>query len=372
MRLFSFRRRSDIEDLFSEYVIDALKSTNAVDVTDEAVTELADKAIEPFTDSVGTQVAERVIRNRRSFNRNRKLNSEFDKRLRRRWGQAFRFFVLTQACAQEAGERVQTKPTDALDDDRQACLHALISIHAKACRVTGEVYTLLANGFPEGALARCRTLHEFAVTANVIGSCAGDPVHGDLGRRFLEHAIVGQLRNARQYQQDHGVLKLAPLEADFLTDLEDRYRKVLEKYGREFGREYGWAKRYCPDDNFRALEEKAGMSHMRGYYQWASNEVHSGPRGLDLNISKLGGKHWLRVGKTNSGLAEPASMALNSLYQATVSLVVSGTGDVDLTDLVSLKSIDVLRRKTSKELFRAEHQISKEEEKFDIDLRIQD
>ncbi|MFE4264943.1 DUF5677 domain-containing protein [Streptomyces sp. NPDC056883] len=346
-----------MENLFSEYVINALETEGNPDVSEERVAEFAKGAVESFADTFGVKVAERVIRNRRAFSVNRRMSAGFDRKLKRHWGKAFSLFIMTQACCKEAGEKVLKKPTGALDENRRASLQALVEIHAKACRVTGEVLALLASGFPEGALARCRTLHEFAVTASVIGSCAGDPIHGDLGLRFLDHGIVAQLRNAKQYQEDYVALKVIPLEDGLLDRLEQRYREMLIKHGADFSRDYGWAKKYCPNDNFRALEDRAGMAHMRGYYQWASNEVHSGARGIDLNVHEFRGVRILRIGKTDAGFAEPASMAINSLYQVTASLVIQGFGDSDLVDLVTVKSLDTLRRKVSEEFADAEFKI---------------
>lgn len=107
-----------------------------------------------------------------------------------------------------------------------------------------------------------------------------DAAHGDLAQRFLDHEIIANFRQAKQYQMDYRSLNLPPVEDEVIERLEKRYEEMIAKYGEEFKREYGWAKRYCPDDNFRALESKAGMAHMRSYYQWASGEVHSGARGF--------------------------------------------------------------------------------------------
>jgi hypothetical protein len=275
-------------------------------------------------------------------------------------------FIVTRACAQEAGEGVLHKSGDKMTGNEKACRGALIELHAKACRVASEVYALLVNGFPEGALARCRTLHEFAVTASILGESLNDPDHGDLAQRFLDHEIVSRLRSAKQYQVDHALLNLPPLEEGLIETLEERYRAMLAKYGEEFKREYGWAKRFCPDDNFRALERKAGMAHMRSYYQWASGEVHSGSFGLSANRSEFRGEQILRVGKTNSGLAEPASMAMNSLYQTTVTLLVrgSGAGGADMADLISMKAIEILLAMTSDEFLAAEAAVQESEEKY--------
>ncbi|WP_147286122.1 DUF5677 domain-containing protein [Streptomyces corynorhini] len=365
MRLFPTRRVKSIDEKFTDYVARELGNAKDLDVTEEALQRFAQAAVDPFTDKMGEKVAELVLANSRAFRRNAKQDRGFDRRLKKRWGVAFRVFQIAQACAQEAGERALKREIDGLTSEQQACRHALIELHAKACRVTGEVHALLSCGFPEGALARCRTLHEFSVTASVIGNSMDDAAHRDLAQRFLDHEIIANLRQAKQYQMDHRSLNLSPVEDGLIERLEERYDEVIAKYGEEFKREYGWAKKYCPDDNFRALEGKAGMAHMRSYYQWASGEVHSGARGVRLNSSEFRGQRILRVGKTNSGLVEPASMAMNSLYQATVVLLVKGAGgEVDMADLVSMKALEVLRKKTFEEFSAAQAVVDQSEERF--------
>jgi hypothetical protein len=365
MNLFRSRQKASIDDQFIEYITATLSDADNSSMTEDSLQDITQEAVTPFTEAMGNKVAERILHDARTFRRNRKTDEGFNRRLRKHWGQAFKLFTITQSCAQEAGERTLQKATTELTEDQLACRRALVELHAKACRVTGEVNVLLSNGFPEGALARCRTLHEFAVTASIIGDSVNDATHRDLAQRFLDHDIVNRLRNAKQYQADQNHLNLSPLDDDLIDQLEERYQEVLVKYGDEFKREYGWAKKYCPDDNFRALEKKAGMAHMRTYYQWASSEVHSSAMGLDSNRSIFRGQQILRVGKVNAGLAEPAAMAINSLHQTTVSLMVRGTGDqVDMTDLITMKALEVLRKRTTEEFLEAEAAVQQSEDDF--------
>ncbi|MEU2301787.1 DUF5677 domain-containing protein [Streptomyces antibioticus] len=365
MYAFRNRRHSSIDDKFHEYVIKIVKESGIETADEQTLTGIATGSVEKFADEMGVRVADRALRNRKSFRVNHKIDQGFNRRLYRRYKAAFEAYSIASACAREAGEAMAAKPRDSLTEAQAATFHALIRIHAKACRVSGEIYALLTNGYPEGALARCRTLHEMAVIAGSLADCVGDPENSDLAIRYLDHEVVDLLSSAKQYQADHVALGLEPLEDGYLDQLQDRYDAAITKYGADFKGQYGWAKKYCPNANFAGLEAQVRMGHMRGYYKWANNEVHAGSRSLSLNVSEFRGQRALRAGKINVGFTEPASMALNSLYQITVALLIKGLPDsINLTGLVTMKALDELRTRAPKLFQKAADEIKRDEANY--------
>ncbi|MGV9231752.1 DUF5677 domain-containing protein [Streptomyces nigra] len=364
MRLFGRRENSSMEEKFTDYVIKAVHDAG-IEVTDEHdLTDIAVDSIDKFVGQMGKKVADHALGNRRTLRANRRIDREFNKRLERRYIQAFNAYIVATYCAREAGESIARSRPEHLTAPQEATFDALIGLHAKSCRVAGEILALLANGFPEGALARCRTLHEMAVVAGAIADATDDPDNEDLAIRFLDHGVVDLRNSAQRYQEDHVRLGMEPLEQDFLDKVEDGFNAAITKYGVDFKRDYGWAKKYCPDANFAGLEKKVRMGHMRGYYKWANNEVHAGSRSLSLNISEFRGRRLLRVGKTNVGLVDPASMALNSLHQVTVMLIVKGhSGSTDLTGLITMQALNEMRKRAEDMFLEADSEIMKDEEK---------
>ncbi|AYV28445.1 hypothetical protein EES41_17105 [Streptomyces sp. ADI95-16] len=370
MRLFTRREKSSIEEKFESYVVQALHDSNVDESDEDRIKEISSESIAPFAAKVGAQICASITRDRKSFRINNRTDRGFNKRLNRRYRKAFEAYIISTACALEAGAAQEVDSNTSLDENEQATRFALVGLHAKGCRVAGEVYALLCNGYPEGALARARTLHELAVVAGALADSTNDPTHANLAVRYLEHEVIDARRSAIRYQEDHIRLGMKPLDQDYMDELEDRFQSVITKYGREFQKEYGWAKEYCPDANIAGLESKVRMGHMRGYYKLASNEVHAGSRGIFLNRHEFMGDTAWRAGKTNAGLAEPASMALNSVHQITVMLLVKGARDsTDLTTLAILYALDELRTRAGELFLKVAREIGEAELEVRASLR---
>ena len=67
----------------------------------------------------------------------------------------------------------------------------------------------------------------------------------------------------------------------------------------------------------------ANLSHLRGHYKWASHEVHADAKGWAMNEFQAHGVRYRATGRMNTGLADPGHLALISLHQCLVSLLLS-------------------------------------------------
>ena len=92
--------------------------------------------------------------------------------------------------------------------------------HANACRVTGEVEALLRSGYPDGALARWRSLHEIAVTSILIQR------HGkDAAEDFIRCGLVEAVKGMETFQETAVAMGREPYSG---TEL-DAARKVRDQ-----------------------------------------------------------------------------------------------------------------------------------------------
>jgi len=139
------------------------------------------------------------------------------------------------------------------------------------------VYALLLAGYPSGAHARWRTLHEIAVTALFIAQETKETAE-----RYVHHRFVKSCEDALHYQQ-YAKLNEKPLSEDELRRIEADYKAVLARYGAEFRGRYAWAvpallrrdpKLKGAKIGFEHLQTAVSISHWTPYDRMASHAVH--------------------------------------------------------------------------------------------------
>lgn len=262
----------------------------------------------------------------------KRLNRGFERRLRWYWGPALDLYYAIVVSAEETGSNFREHHLP--DGTSDALSDALLGLHARACRVAFEIHSLLSAGFPMGALARARTLHEIAVTAMVLGEYGREPEHPDLAERFLLHSNVQSWKDALVYQEHYEALGEEPFGDEELAAMQQAHDDVVARFGRDFKEPYGWAIGLPLTSlrQFDQLEKLARISHLRGYYRWASHEVHSDAKGWAMNSVERGGVTYLNSSRSNVGLADPGQMALISLHQVSVALLVDAVpSDADVS-----------------------------------------
>src|SRR6266540_2224465 len=128
-----------------------------------------------------------------------------------------------------------------------------------------------------GALARSRTLHEIAVTAMLVADYGRRPEHSDVAERFLNHQVVATYKDALVYQEHCETLGYEPFTDADVALMKAEFDRCVARYGPAYKEQYGWAVGLAGPraPRFRDLERLAQVSHLRGHYSWASQEVHS-------------------------------------------------------------------------------------------------
>lgn len=280
----------------------------------------------------------------------RRLNGLYESRIRKFWGTALDRFYSVTVVAEEAGSSFDQRRADELGRDDHH-FEALTGIHALACRTAFEVHHLLSGGFPKGALARCRTLHELAVTAIVIADYGRpDGENPDLAGRYLRHAAVLNWKDARTYQLNALLSGDKPFSDDVYTVIKDKSDALIRRYGSNFRESYGWAAGLFKHGKpkFHELEELASISHRRSEYKWASHEVHADSIGAANNIFEVQGGRFRATGRMDVGLFEPGHMALISLQQCLVSVLFSPE-DIAPSDMLCCMAVQRLVEKAGDE-----------------------
>lgn len=203
--------------------------------------------------------------------------------------------------------------------------HILIRQHARACQIANEILILLKNGFPDGADARTRTLHEIATISLFILNNGKD-----CAQRFIDHQHIESRKIALKHAEYAQRIKSDGPTQEELDKLNRIYNSLINKYGKSFNGVYGWAIKALGFDkakgncNFSQIEKKVQLDHYRPYYGISSQTIHSSYKGIDYKV-RLGTQSMnhdvILAGRSSSGFTLPASSTSLSLLRITLFLL---------------------------------------------------
>jgi hypothetical protein len=306
---------------------------------------MQDQLQQELTDSSPRIMAAELMHSApRMLRERRRTHKRVRRQIRRHWGEALALFMVVLECVLAMGTRFDKEHRPPDGEWFDPVYDALLGLHARACRTALEVYHLLSDGLPKGALARTRTLHELAVTAIIISDYGRRSDHASLAERFLDHDVVAAYKDAVNYQENYETLGYERLSDKAMAEITAAFDAAVKKYGNAYKEQYGWAAglERASAPNFRELERLASLSHLRSHYTWASHEVHSDARGLTFNLSEWGETIYRETGYSNDGLNDPGDLALISLQQSTVSLLLSPEDDTPLQSMAEAGAMSVL------------------------------
>ncbi len=242
----------------------------------------------------------------------------FEARLRNIWGRAFDLFEVFLACCIEAQAKLSRDIGPQIPEGKQNLYQALAKLHARGCLIGSEVFTLLLNGYPDGAIARWRSIQEINATAKLIAE------HGDgLAERYLCYDIIARCKGVKEYQRHCELLGFKPYPEEKIAEMKAEKEEMCKRFGSNFEDPYGWANEVKKGSGFKAVEDAAGIGYMRPYYSMASRNIHAGPDGLDFRLGvplEHRVEHVL-MGPSDFGFADPACLTAQSLYQLTAAML---------------------------------------------------
>jgi hypothetical protein len=243
----------------------------------------------------------------------------FKARLYKTWRRPLDLLETMIVCCIEGAEAVSDAWPWGESPDDDIAFDVIRRLQVQGCLVAMEVLTLLKAGYPSGAHARWRSLHELAVTASFVRE------HGkDTAERFLAHEHVEAFKAAELYEKHCRRLRHTHHSAKEMAAFKRNRDAVLQKYGPDFKYRYGWASlalgRAC--DQFALLEEKVKLDHLRPYYRMASYPVHATAKTIRFSLALGRRRDVLLAGPSNSGLTDPGHSTAISLGQVTDALLI--------------------------------------------------
>jgi hypothetical protein len=244
----------------------------------------------------------------------RRESRRFDTQLRRTWNKPFLLMESFVRISMEMGAKYN------LEEQCDYTFQALTKLHGRACRIGQEVLILLKSGYPVGAFARWRAIHEIAVVSQLIQKNGNE-----LAERYLNHEIMERLASMRINQQYCERLDMRPYSEEETAAASGAKESLVRRYGRKFTGDYGWATMILKDrpPTFVELEKLAGLDHYRPYYRMASDGVHAGSRVLGAHLGLMGesSSRVILAGPSNSGIALPGQSTIISLMQVNISIL---------------------------------------------------
>ncbi len=301
-----------------------LKKAAEEELTEEQMLHLIDSYIPAITDGLKnfpTSLTLILMQNMpEMLVEHRNIQAAFEQGLQERWKKALDLYDTCVVIGRECGELYNKEHRPQAAKDQDLVFEVLMRIHVKACQTVSAVGVLLKSGYARDALARQRTLHELAVTASFIQK------HGqETAERYWLHNAIESYKVAilnQQYSERLGETPYDPAEIDQLTSQKDA---LLRRFGEAFYEQYGWAAYgllRTKGIQFKHIEEKVNLDHLRPYYKMASHGVHANIKGLLFDIGDMykkrpSYKNMLLAGASNAGLADPGQLALISFSQCT-------------------------------------------------------
>lgn len=324
----------DVEIRYKELIDNKLKD----------LPEITEKIAKPIFDNL-EQIKPKIIK------ANKKDSKRIQRDVNKIWGPTFDSLETLISISLEVAFALQDRILANTEEDVGAKLGALTMLHSRSCEIASEIVVLLRQGFPNGAEARWRSLHELNIISTFLQT--NDP---ELSEKYLKHEHVESLRAAKQYYKYYKVLGFAPISVEEIDALESTVKELVNLYGKEFKNNYGWAATtQNGDPNFSEIEKSVNQDHMRPFYKKASYSVHATPKGVFTNLNEYqvleqatNYPFWMKA------IADPTQNTALSLSLITINLL---TFDPEIDDFVAIQVLLKLQEKVFEEVSKAHQKL---------------
>ncbi len=340
----NFHNLNWADEIFDGLMEDAKKEINITEeewnskVTNKEA-ELIDSFVEVFSKTFPD-----FIEKKRIPEMNRGL-LKFETELRNDYLQAFNYLDTFHFLYNHFGVEYFKSIETEIEQEKTFILKRLFF---KAIQIGSEIFYLLKGGFPNGAVARWRSLHEITMTFIFLKRGSNDLI-----KMYNDYDVVEKYRRTKSVVEHHKTLGWpSPTEQKEILRL--KVEEVKAKYGADFADSYGWTKLILPKGkrSISGIEEYVGFSHMRSQYSYAGDDIHAGVGGintnhgtsLEENVPNWGGKNIFNF-------IDPVQFTTGTLYTLMYYLV----SDFDtLGNNIYIKMLRDYRAKVVEEFIKCE------------------
>lgn len=267
----------------------------------------------------------------RLFTHESLIITEFKSRLSIRWYDGLVLLQSIITISEESSMEIidEFLENENVNEKYKLIMDVLFKLHSRSVQISKEIFTLLMNGFPDGALARWRSLHETNVIFSVLTKNFTDiDKTYDIVKRFMDYTEIERMKEIKIYKIATPKLNLEEIGYKEEKEYEKRRLEILDKYGGDFEKPNMWAKPLFPSNQkkilFYQLEKLARIDKLNPYYNQANYQVHTSPKGIYQSLSFLPDTNqetFFNYGQSNYGLSLPGQLTAISLVQITVKLL---------------------------------------------------
>jgi len=243
------------------------------------------------------------------------LRDDFSLNVSSKWNASYReLSTLVEYCSQIGEQFFTSEKLTGLE-------YVLRRGHARACMISKEILLLLKNAYPDGALARWRAMYEISVTLAFIAR------HGEAcATRYIEFLQIDMLKTMRAKNNCAEKLGHKKIPDEDITRQEAIQKKLVEKYGKDFKGDYGWARSFLDGKkaNLTNIAEDAQFGHWFVYYKLSSHSVHSSYLSLlSANATGNFNDEIMLAGQSERELFTPAQLLAITFTQLTMRVLVT-------------------------------------------------
>ena len=347
-----------------ELFIEVLKSLIEKGVEKEKIQTMlkSDEFHAHFYKTAG-EVASKFVYNemmknsRKNLELTRMQNREFENRLNFLWKEPFELFETLIYISQEIGDEFNQEFRPDAVKENDLVFEILIRLHGRACQTALEILVLMQKGFPEGAIARWRTLHEIVIISSFIQEFGQNAAE-----RYYFHdaiqswkSIKGYLNDPILYEKHKQALSEPLLSMREMKKIEKIKEKLCEKYKKGYDGDYGWAADIISNPNLTNLEKHVKLDHLNPYHRMANISIHGGSKGIKFFLSSPN-NNFIPAGPGNMGMATPGQLAAISLLQINTFLLITRPCVKQFADISTMKK---LVRKISRSFAKVERESMK-------------
>lgn len=329
----------ELEKYIDEYEskIESKVKTFAIDISDELSQIIYNNLDKTFS----------------SFSKIKEKNLDIIKKdIKQNWNKSFKYLNMILYITHEIIESFETKDEIYYTSKNLV----LIKLMSKGCLILSEIITLLENGYSDGAYARWRSLHEITVIAEYLSNKSEE-----IYEKFIDHQFVQDYKHAIKLKENSNHIFQFEISDEEYKIICDNYKCVIEKYGKPFKNDYGWAHDLFDKKRiyFSDIENEVNFDYIRSHYKMSSDTIHTNSRGLFYNVGFLAKSDYdLLIGPSMDGLSIPLSLVSTSIALLNTNILLQLNDEVLMDDLVYMKIYHILRENIVSNCFDVEENIS--------------